>query len=110
MRREAEPEDRAVRNGDPARRSEALREKSRFRKSVVTAFDADDIDVMTLGDRDGWACGICSAPIDKTIAYPDRMAATIDHIEPISLGGRHHWGNVQISHFACNMAKSNRAA
>lgn len=110
MRREIEPEDRAVRNGDPARRAASLLEKTRFRNSVMRASDADVIDAVALGNRDGWTCGICDEPIDKTIAYPDRMAATIDHIVPISHGGRHRWDNVQISHFACNMLKADKAA
>lgn len=98
-------DERRTRNGDPTRRSKALREKSLLRKSVMTAHDADQITREALGDRDGWVCGICKALIDPTLEYPDLMSATIDHIVPIAHGGRHRWSNVQISHFACNMTK-----
>jgi 5-methylcytosine-specific restriction endonuclease McrA len=109
-RRATQPEDRSVRNGDPARRAEALRTKSLFRKSVITAPDAESINLAALGARDGWTCGICGLPVDKTVQYPARMAPTIDHVTPISHGGRHRWDNVQLSHFACNMAKGDAVA
>ena len=84
--------------------------KSRFRKAVVTAPDAETIDLAALGERDGWTCGICGEAVDKTIRCPDRAAPTIDHVLPISHGGRHRWSNVQLSHFACNMAKGDAVA
>jgi 5-methylcytosine-specific restriction endonuclease McrA len=36
------------------------------------------------------------------------MGPSLDHIEPLSLGGKHVPENVQITHLACNMAKGNR--
>ena len=109
-RREVMPEDRTIRNGDPVKRAAALREKSRFRKSVERATDAEMIDLTGLGARDDWTCGICGEPVDQARQVPDRMAPTIDHITPISHGGRHRWDNVQLSHFACNMAKADTIA
>lgn len=60
---------------------------------------------ITIGDvagRYGWRCALCSRPVDRTLLHPHQQAATIDHILPISLGGRHEWANVQLAHHGCN--------
>jgi hypothetical protein len=36
-----------------------------------------------IGERDGWVCGICSDPIDKTLRFPDRQSQSLDHIVPL---------------------------
>ena len=54
-------------------------------------------------------CGICGRPVDKTLAYPDPMSKTIDHIIPISKGGHpSDLDNLQLAHLICNRQKSNR--
>lgn len=53
-------------------------------------------------------CGICGKPVDKSIAWPNPMSATVDHIIPISRGGHpFDMDNLQLAHFCCNRAKSN---
>lgn len=78
----------------------------------VEAFTRDEI-----GDRDGWSCGICHEPVDKTIPawvpgtwVQDRRSASIDHVVPISRGGAHVRGNVQIAHLGCNVDKNDALA
>lgn len=54
-------------------------------------------------------CGICGRPVDKKIKWPDPMSATVDHIIPISKGGHpFDIDNLQLAHFCCNRAKSNK--
>lgn len=54
-------------------------------------------------------CGICGQPVDKTIKNPDPMAATVDHIIPISRGGHPSaLENLQLAHRWCNRQKSNK--
>jgi 5-methylcytosine-specific restriction endonuclease McrA len=48
--------------------------------------------------RDGGICGICSDPCD-----PDNWH--LDHIIPISRGGKHSYANVQPAHPTCNLRK-----
>lgn len=60
-----------------------------------------------LGDRDGWACGICGQPI-PVYAYPDPESASVDHIVPKALGGPDTATNLQITHLRCNQAKGKR--
>lgn len=35
------------------------------------------------------------------------MAATIEHIVPLSMGGTHTWDNVAASHARCNWERGN---
>ncbi len=55
-----------------------------------------------VAERDGWICGLCGNAIE---AVADLH---IDHIKPLSLGGKHVEGNLQATHAACNLAKGNR--
>lgn len=52
-------------------------------------------------------CGICHTPIDTSIKYPDHMSLSVDHIIPLSKGGTHVNGNLQVAHWICNVQKSN---
>lgn len=54
-------------------------------------------------------CGICGQPVDKTLKYPHPMAPCIDHIIPIDRGGHpSDIHNLQLAHWKCNRAKSNK--
>lgn len=68
----------------------------------------ENIDPLEIFERDKWICGICGEKIDKTLNYPDKMSATLDHIIPLSKGGTHTRENVQASHGVCNFSKGNR--
>lgn len=98
-------------NGDPEVRRAALRRKTQQRRARTKGDpDADLIDRDLIGDRDGWRCGLCATPVDKSLPYPNPRSASLDHIEPLSLGGKHITTNVQIAHLDCNVAKGNRVA
>jgi 5-methylcytosine-specific restriction endonuclease McrA/endogenous inhibitor of DNA gyrase (YacG/DUF329 family) len=58
--------------------------------------------------RDRWTCYICSERIDKTLAFPDPLSASLDHVVPLSVGGTHEPSNVRITHLRCNVSKGNR--
>ena len=54
-------------------------------------------------------CGICGKPVDKSLRYPHPLSPTIDHIIPIIKGGHpSEMDNLQLAHFTCNRAKSDR--
>lgn len=55
--------------------------------------------------RDRWRCGICGGQVDKTLKHPDPMAASLDHVIPMSKGGGHTYANTQCSHLKCNIDK-----
>ena len=79
--------DRAI----ASHRRHALRVKSRTH--FITRFE--------LMLKDNAVCGICKDKVEIS-------QASIDHIIPISKGGRHVWDNVQLAHFCCNIEKSNK--
>jgi 5-methylcytosine-specific restriction endonuclease McrA len=60
-------------------------------------------------ERDGWRCHLCSRPVLKASRFNrDPMAASLDHIWPLSKGGEHVRENVACSHLGCNLAKNAR--
>lgn len=57
----------------------------------------ESIDRLLVWERDGGVCGICGKVISGNF--------TIDHIIPLSRGGKHCYENVQIAHGKCNNQK-----
>lgn len=69
------------------------------------AFDRNSKKIIKTQD----ICGICGKPVDKTLRYPNPMAASVDHIIPISRGGHpSDIDNLQLAHWTCNRQKSDR--
>lgn len=66
------------------------------------------LDRLEIFERDAWTCGICELPVDQGLAFPDPGSPTLDHVVPMSRGGGHVQGNVQLAHFYCNTVKGNR--
>lgn len=60
--------------------------------------------------RDGWICQICGVPVDESLVYPSPMSKSLDHVIPLSRGGAHIEGNVQLAHLSCNLRKGARVA
>lgn len=56
-------------------------------------------------ERDGWTCRLCGKPVDREARVPEPLAATLDHVVPLSLGGAHSYANIQTAHFSCNSVK-----
>lgn len=67
----------------------------------------ETINHIEVFEDNGWICQICNNPVNRTIPYPDLMSATLDHITPMSKGGPHTKGNVQLTHLGCNLRKGN---
>lgn len=59
-------------------------------------------------NRDKWICQICKKPVEKNLSFPNPKRASLDHIIPLSRGGTHESGNVQLAHLSCNTSKGNR--
>lgn len=81
-------------------RNANLVRRARKKGAYLEKFSRDEI-----LERDGWVCGICCEPIDKSLKWPHRGYATIDHIIPLVRGGEHSRKNVQAAHFSCNCSK-----
>lgn len=91
-----------------ATKPEARRSSERRRRAAKRGGPTERFTLPEIFERDGWVCGICSEPIDRTLKFPDPMSVHLDHIVPISRGGSHTRDNVQATHGVCNMRKGNR--
>jgi 5-methylcytosine-specific restriction endonuclease McrA len=74
------------------------------RARKVDAF-VEPVSLDVVAERDGFCCGICSDPVDMSLAYPDPFSRSLDHIVPLSRGGEHSYSNTQLSHLRCNVSK-----
>ena len=55
----------------------------------------------TVIERDAGICQLCGDPVADDDVH-------IDHITPVSLGGRNEINNLQVAHSTCNLRKGNR--
>lgn len=85
---------RPVKDNRPERRP-AIRSQYDKNKKIILATQS--------------VCGICGKPVDKTLRYPDPMAATVDHIIPLARRGDPiSIDNLQLAHWICNRQKSDK--
>lgn len=84
-------------------RYQSAKRKLRLRGLTPVVFP-----VARIHRRDSGICGLCSKPVDLTLAYPHPLSATLDHIVPVSVGGAHNESNLQLAHARCNISKGNR--
>lgn len=85
--------------------------KGRYKRITIDK----DITLAKLYKKSKGKCAICGGycdtkdykKIDGTIICGNNYPS-IDHIKPISKGGKHSWNNVQLAHRLCNMKKSDK--
>jgi 5-methylcytosine-specific restriction endonuclease McrA len=91
-------------------RKESLR-RIRLKQQMVDK----DISLEKLYRRDKGICYLCGKECnwddhkinnDNFIAGPNYPS--IDHVKPLSKGGKHSWDNVRLAHFVCNTNKGAR--
>ena len=86
------------------------------RRAVYAA--GENIEALTVFERDKWICGICTGLIDRRLRYPNNNCGTIDHIVEICkaiedgwpIETIHTYANVQAAHLSCNLEKSQNNA
>ncbi|MEC4611819.1 HNH endonuclease [Tsukamurella tyrosinosolvens] len=85
------------------------RKKNRdVRRRLQDGLPFENIEWETVFERDGWVCQLCGDSVDPDLKFPHRMSASLDHIVPLSKGGEHSIGNVQLAHFSCNSQKGDK--
>jgi len=89
-------------------RREGSRTGKHRRRALMHGAEYERFNISRIYERDAWRCGVCGKRVDKTLAYPHRMSASLDHIVPIAHGGTHTKANVQLAHWICNNKKSDR--
>lgn len=80
-----------------------------LRKKRIRAVADEVVNPVVVLERDCWTCQICGEPTPRNLrgSY-DMRAPEVDHIIPISRGGRHSYSNVQCACRSCNLDKSNK--
>lgn len=78
------------------------------RRMLVEGSFVESVSIEYLYFRDYGKCQICGKKLNLKRKVPDKLAATIDHIIPISKGGEHSKRNTQLVCFRCNSVKGNR--
>lgn len=74
--------------------------------SPVSAFD-ESVSLTELFKRDRGTCQLCGTAVFRMKkGVFNRNDATVDHIVPLSRGGLHKWGNVQLTCRGCNVKKN----
>lgn len=68
----------------------------------------DIIDKNLIYERDSWICHICGDVINPSFKHPNPFSASLDHIIPLSKGGKHEFSNVKAAHLTCNCRKSDK--
>ena len=54
-------------------------------------------------------CGICGKAVDMQLKYPHPLSPCVDHIIPVAKGGHpSDINNLQLAHWTCNRAKSDK--
>jgi 5-methylcytosine-specific restriction endonuclease McrA len=81
----------------PGKRTEYSRTTRASRRNAF----AEHVDLDLVAARDHWRCGICGLSIRKG-------EESLDHIIPVSRGGKHEYSNVQLAHTVCNLWKGAR--
>jgi hypothetical protein len=94
----------------PSEAWDARKRDNYHRRRAGGVRNGDPVLIEQVVARDGLHCKWCGLPIDLALRFPDGWSRSLDHVQPLSRGGRHELGNVQLMHFSCNSSKGNRFA
>jgi len=108
LRRETTGASRRKCNACTVPEVDRLRARRAARRNAVAA--GEIIRLADVAHRDGDRCQLCRRKVDMRRAHPDPMSPSLDHIIPLSEGGKHAMSNVQLAHLRCNMSKGARPA
>lgn len=78
--------------------------KKRREEQISTAF-VEEVHFEQIYKRDHGICQICGLPVNPVKSIDNNWDGTIDHITPLSKGGKHSMENCQLSHRICNSLK-----
>lgn len=77
------------------------RKRDRRHRQRSSGGESERITISSLGDRDRWTCHICAKRVTRRRGNSD-SSPSIDHLVPLSRGGKHAWTNVALAHRICN--------
>lgn len=77
----------------------------KIRNEQIAKTDCGDVSYAALYTRDKGVCQICGLPVHPDKGIDSDWGGSIDHIIPLSLGGKHSMSNCQLAHRICNSIK-----
>jgi 5-methylcytosine-specific restriction endonuclease McrA len=80
------------------------RKKSAKRRGA--AVRGETVTHEEIAERDGFICYLCSGVVDMSLPRVSRWGATLDHVIPVSKGGKDTADNLKLAHWICNNRKS----
>ena len=86
-------------------RAERYRDQNNQKRARRRGNESSPLDRLAIFNRDKWRCQLCGKTVLKDKKWPHPLMATIDHIIPLALGGKHTAVNAQTAHLRCNVAK-----
>jgi len=78
------------------------------RKARMKDAFVEVVDPIIVFEKDNWICQLCNKTVSKVLNRKLVDVASLDHIIPISKGGKHSYANTQLAHLSCNIKKGNR--
>ena len=87
------------------RHKKYMREAKKRREKLLAANFVENVSYEAVYERDNGVCQICGLPVHPTKGIDNNWDGTIDHIEPLSVGGKHSMANCQLAHRICNSLK-----
>ena len=87
------------------RHKKYTREARKKRDHQLREQFVSDVSYEDLYERDQGICQICGLPVHPYKGCDNSWDGTIDHIIPLSVGGKHCMENCQLSHRICNSLK-----
>lgn len=87
------------------------RKNDKYRKRTLNKSEYEILFRKDIFERDNWTCKICGNSLDKNMVWDNTNRdkfPTLDHIIPLSKGGKHTKENVQTACFTCNSIKGNK--
>lgn len=85
-----------------------MREHMKLRRERERVAPAAPFTAATVFERDRWVCGICGKPVDPELMHPDPGSASVDHVIPLSRGGKHTLANARCAHLRCNQRRGTK--
>lgn len=82
-----------------------MKEAKRRREKQLRQQYTEPVSYDALYRRDHGVCQICGMAVHPDKFCDDSWGGTIDHIVPLSVGGKHSMSNCQLAHRICNSLK-----
>ncbi len=80
------------------------------RNAILYTVFIEDVTLEFLFERDGGRCQLCGCELSMATKWPDPRTPTRDHVVPLSKGGTHERGNLQLACAECNIRKGAKCA